>query len=107
MQNRREILKLQSTIKEVKISYRYTRNRELGEELLNFLVYVANQMCSQLFFFPYFSGTVSSLTKYNTRGKDMKDNDVFPNTLRGYAVAESRKVAGSIPDGVFANFSLT
>jgi len=76
VQNRREILKLQSTIKEVKISDSNTRNRELGEKLLNFLVSVVNQMCSQLLFLPYFSGTVSSVTKYNTRREDVKDSNV-------------------------------
>ena len=74
MQNRREIFKLQSTTKEVKISNSNTRNRELGEELLNFLVSVVNQMRSQLLFFPYFSGTVSSVTKYNPRSEDMQDS---------------------------------
>ena len=82
MQNRREILKLQSAIKKVKISNSNTRNRELGEELVNFLVSVLNQLCSQLLLFPYFSGTVSSVTKYNTRREDMKDSNVIINTSK-------------------------
>jgi hypothetical protein len=59
-----------------------TRNREVGEELLNFLGSVVNQMCSQLPLFPYISGTVSSLTEYNTRNEDLKDNNVFIKYLR-------------------------
>lgn len=82
MQNRREILKQQTAIKEIKISNCNRRNRELGEELLRFLVSVVNQMCSQLLFFPYFSCTVSSVTKYNTRREDMKDSNLIINTLK-------------------------
>jgi hypothetical protein len=82
VQNRREILKLQSAIRKVKISNSNTRKRELGEELLNFLVSVVNQLCSQLhFFFPYFSGTVSSVTKYNSRREDI-DSNVIINNLK-------------------------
>ena len=75
-------MKLQSAIKEVKISNSNRRNRELGEELLSFLVSVVNQMCSQLLFFPYFSCTVSSVTKYNTIREDMKHSNVIINNIK-------------------------
>jgi hypothetical protein len=67
IRNRREILKLQKHYKGSKNKLLEQEQQRSGRGIVEFPGICYGQMCSQLHLLSYFSSTISSATKYNTR----------------------------------------